>query len=52
MHSTLKPEDPFNFSHYTGTNARTLHVQDKLGTDFFVMSLELILMIIKKYGIV
>ena len=28
MHSTLKPQDPFNFSHCTGVHARTLHVKD------------------------
>ena len=28
MHSTLKPQDPFNFSRCTGVHARTLHVKD------------------------
>ena len=28
MHSTLKPQDSFNFSHCIGVNARTLHVKD------------------------
>ena len=56
MHSVLKAQDPFNFSHCTGVDARTLHptLHQKdfiymLNLDFFLMSLELILMIIKKY---
>ena len=28
MHSTLKPEDPFNLSHCTGVHAHTLNVED------------------------
>ena len=52
MHSTLKPQDPFNFSHCIGVHARTLHVKDfiyMLNLDFFLMSLELILVMVKKY---
>ena len=28
MHSALKSEDPFNFSHCVGVHARILHVED------------------------
>ena len=28
MHSTLEPQDPFNFNHCTGVQARTLHIKD------------------------
>ena len=28
MHSMLKPEDPFHFSHYIGVHAHTLHIED------------------------
>ena len=28
MQSTLKPLDPFNFSHRIGVRVRTLHVKD------------------------
>ena len=28
MHSTFKPEDPFNSSHCTGVHVGTLHVKD------------------------
>ena len=50
MHSNLKLQDPFNFSHCTGVHARTLHINDfiyMLNLDFFLMLLELILIIIK-----
>ena len=54
MHLTLKPEDPFNFSHCTGVHARTLQVEDFIymlnlyQLDFFLKSLQLILMIFNK----
>ena len=28
MHSTLKPHDPFNFSHYLDEHAHTLQIKD------------------------
>ena len=28
MHSTLKLQDPFNFSHCIGVHVHTLHVED------------------------
>ena len=39
MHSTLKPQDSFNFSHCTGADARTSHVKDSiyvLNSDRFI----------------
>ena len=52
----LKPEDPFNFSHCTGVRTSTLHVKDFIYTlnldRFLTMSLELILVMIKKYVMV
>ena len=55
MHSTLKPENPFNSSHYIGLHAHALHVEDfiyilnLIRSDFFLMSLQLILMLTEKY---
>ena len=54
MHSNLKPEDPFNFqlvhrctcTHFA---RKRFHLHVKLSSDFFSISLQLILMIIRKY---
>ena len=54
MYSNLKPEDPFDFSPLhcstcTCFARRRFHLHVKLRSDFFVMSLQLILMITEKF---
>ena len=46
MRSTLKPEDPFNFSHCIGAGVRTLYIEDFI----YMLNLHQILMIIKEYA--
>ena len=56
--STLKPEDPFNFSHFIGLHSHTSHVEDfiyMLNLDYWflpeVFAIDShILMIIEKYA--
>ena len=56
MHSTLKPEDPFNLNYCTGVHGHTSQEDDsiymlfKIRSDFFLMTLQLILMMIQKYA--
>ena len=54
MHSILEPEDPFNLSNCIGVHAQCFargrfRLHAKLRSDFFLVSLQLILKMIKKY---